>query len=216
MEHIIRSEMKLGKINVFYDFLVVDGLSGKLKWNNGFLSYDNKFEILLYHLIQYKSNVLSQNKVWNKVPNVFFIDKYTFRKNSKRKIKGLLEFVFFNKWKPLYSNSLQLFDYFSAIYIFPKFVSNIEIGNYKNKLGQSFVKIKKNKKGLNTMSIFNFLETQDTIFGSKFNETVFFLKGNSNKKYKIIQSLENKTLNIQENYLDGSFTNYEVLNDFIN
>lgn len=210
MEHIIRREMELGSSNVFFDFLVVDGLSGKLKWDNGVLGYDNKFEILLYHLIQYKSNVLSQNVTWFNIPNVFFIDKYTFRKYSKKNVIGFFEFVFHNKLNPLKSKIIQLMDYFCAVYIIPKRVSNIDTGHYKNKLGQSYIQIEKDEKKLNTMLHFQFSNSKDIIIRSKFNETVFFLKGISSGKFKKIQSVEHKTTNIQKNHLNGTFTNFEI------
>jgi hypothetical protein len=216
MEHVIRREMELGSINVFFDFLVVDGLSGKLKWDNGVLGYDNKFEILLYHLIQYKSNVWSKNVTWINIPNVFFIDKYTFRKKSKISIKGFLEFVVCNKLNPLKSKIIHFIDYLFAVYIFPKALSNIGLGCYKNKLGESFVQIEKNENGNNTMFYFNFSNSKGMIIQSKFNKAIFFIKGIPNEKFKKIESTDYKTTNIYKNNLDGSFTNFEILKEFTN
>jgi hypothetical protein len=216
MEHVIRKEMELFNINVFFDFLVIDGLSGKLKWDNGVLGYDNKFEILLYHLIQYKSNVLSEENSWTSIPNVFFIDKYTFRKQSKVSIKGFLKFVVCNKLNPLKSKIMHLIDYLYAVYIFPKPLSNIGLGYYKNKLGESFVQIKKDKNGKNTLFYFNFLNSKSTVVQSKFNKDIFFIKGIPNEKFKKIESIDYKTTNIYKTYLDGSFTNFEILKEFTN
>ena len=216
MEHVIRKEMELGNISVFFDFLVIDGLSGKLKWDNGVLGYDNKFEILLYHLIQYKSNVLSEENSWTSIPNVFFIDKYTFRKQSKVSIKGFLKFVVCNKLNPLKSKIMHLIDYLYAVYIFPKPLSNIGLGYYKNKLGESFVQIKKDKNGKNTLFYFNFLNSKSTVVQSKFNKDIFFIKGIPNEKFKKIESIDYKTTNIYKTYLDGSFTNFEILKEFTN
>lgn len=216
MEHVIRREMELGSINVFFDFLVVDGLSGKLKWDNGVLGYDNKFEILLYHLIQYKSNVWSKNITWINIPNAFFIDKYTFRKQSKICVKGFWEFVVCNKLNPLKSKIMHFIDYFFAVNIFPKQVSNLFLGCYKNKLGESFVQIEKNENGNNTMFFFNFSNSKGTVIQSKFNKAIFFIKGIPNEKFKTIVSTDYKTTNIYKNHLDGSFTNFEILKEFTN
>lgn len=216
MEHVIRKEMKLGSINVFFDFLVIDGLSGKLKWDNGVLGYDNKFEILLYHLIQYKSNVWSKNITWLNIPTIFFIDKYTFRKQSKININGFLEFVVCNKLNPLKSKIIHLIDYLCAVYILPKPLFNIGFGYYKNKLGESFVQIEKDENGKNTMFYFNFSNSKGTIVQSKFNKEIFFIKGIPNEKFKKIESIDNKTTNIYKNHLDGSFTNFEILKEFTN
>jgi hypothetical protein len=216
MEHVIRKEMKLGSINVFFDFLVIDGLSGKLKWDNGVLGYDNKFEILLYHLIQYKSNVWSKNITWLNIPTIFFIDKYTFRKQSKININGFLEFVVCNKLNPLKSKIIHLIDYLCAVYILPKPLFNIGFGYYKNKLGESSVQIEKDENGKNTMFYFNFSNSKGTIVQSKFNKEIFFIKGIPNEKFKKIESIDNKTTNIYKNHLDGSFTNFEILKEFTN
>lgn len=192
MEHVIRKEMGLGNIKVFFDFLVIDGLSGKLKWDNGVLGYDNKFEILLYHLIQYKSNALSEENPWTSIPNVFFIDKYTFRKQSKICIKGFLVFVVCNKLNPLKSKIIHLIDYLCAVYIFPKPLSNIGLGYYKNKLGESFVQIEKEENSKNTMLYFNFSNSKGTVVESKFNKDVFFIKGIPTEKLKKLNPLTAK------------------------
>jgi hypothetical protein len=218
MEHVIRKEMKEKRIKVFYDLLVIDGLSGKLKWDNGILGYDNKFEILLYHLIQYKSNILTQKVFWSKIPEVFFIDKYTFRKLSKKSIVGVSNFIYYNYIKPLGSKTIQILDYLLSVYIFPKINFRMETGLYKNKLGHDCIEIKKDE---NEMTIFTDIEIEilnrkNIIVQSKFNKNTFFKKGIFTEKFKKKQSIFNNTTNIYKNHLDGSFTNYEIQKKFNN
>ena len=62
MMHVVKRLEEQGLIKPFFDFFVVEGLSGNLLWNNGKLYYKNKFEILLYHLIMFKKDGFEQRK----------------------------------------------------------------------------------------------------------------------------------------------------------
>nr|WP_315170978.1 DUF6625 family protein [uncultured Flavobacterium sp.] len=212
MEHLVRKEMELGSINVFFDFLVVDGLSGRLKWDNGLLSYNNKFEILLFHLIQYKSNILSKKHFWTNIPNIFYIDKYTFRKKSKKSSFGFVDFFYHDMLKSSKFKIKYVIDYYTSIYFFPKLISGIEIGSYKNKLGSSIINIQKNKKGKNTLINYFSLESESFLIQSKFNKNTLFVKGILNQKFIKFNAEKTKENHIQINYLDGNISNYEMMN----
>lgn len=212
MEHLVRKEMELGSINVFFDFLVVDGLSGKLKWDNGLLSYNNKFEILLFHLIQYKSNILSKKHFWTNIPNIFYIDKYTFRKKSKKSSFGFVAFFYHDILKSSKFKIKYVIDYYTSIYFFPKLISGIEIGSYKNKLGSSIINIQKNKKGNNILINYFSLESESYLIQSKFNKNTLFIKGIVNQKFIKFNAEKTKENHIQINYLDGNISNYEMMN----
>lgn len=212
MEHIVRKEIKLGSCNVFFDFLVVDGLSGKLKWDNGLLGYNNKFEILLFHLIQYKSNVLSKRHSWTNIPNVFYIDKYTFRKKSKKSSSGFSDFFYHNILKTFKFKIKYLIDYFISIYFLPILITDIEIGNYKYRLGSSTINIQKNKKGNNVIINYFALQSENNLIQSKFNKNVLFIKGISNEKFIKLNIENTKEIHIQISYLNGNISNYEMMN----
>jgi len=212
MEHVVRKEIELGNCNVFFDFLVVDGLSGKLKWDNGLLGYNNKFEILLFHLIQYKSNVLSKKHFWTHVPNIFYIDKYTFRKKSKKASSGFLDFFYNNIIKTSNFKIKYLIDYIASIYFLPILISDIDIGSYKNKLGSSTLNIQKDKKGNNVIINYFSVQSENNLIQSKFNENVFFIKGVSSAKFIKLNIENNKEIHIQINNFNGNVSNYEMMN----
>ncbi len=216
MEHIVRKEAELGNCNVFFDFLVVDGLSGKLKWDNGLLSYNNKFEILLFHLIQYKSNVLSKRHYWNNIPNFFYIDKYTLRKKSKKSSSGFLDFFYHNILNIFKFKIKYLIDYLVSIYFFPNLISDIEIGSYKNRLGSSIINIQKDKKGNNTIINYFSLQSENYLIQSKFNKNVLFIKGISNEKFIKLNIENTKEVYIQINYINGNTSNYELMSSLNN
>lgn len=56
MTHVVKKMQEIKYINAYFEFLVVEGAQGKLKWNDGILIYNHKYEVLLYHLILFKMN----------------------------------------------------------------------------------------------------------------------------------------------------------------
>lgn len=65
MMHVIKRLEEKGVIKVHFDQHIVEGRPGKLKWHEGVLTYRNKFEVLLYHLIKlkdvYRPKTVSKN-----------------------------------------------------------------------------------------------------------------------------------------------------------
>lgn len=56
MMHVIKKMENAGHIKPYFDLFIIEGIPGKLKWENGTMTYRNRFEILLYHLIRFKKN----------------------------------------------------------------------------------------------------------------------------------------------------------------
>ncbi|CAA9203692.1 hypothetical protein FLA105534_04872 [Flavobacterium bizetiae] len=210
MEHIIRREYDLKNINVFFDFLVVDGLSGRLKWDNGLLSYGNKLEILLYHLIQFKSNAFLRKNDWNNIPNTFYIDKYTFRKKTKKTFQGLQEFYVSNKYIPYKSLLLNIGDYLISNFKRKELFFLTE-GIYKNKLGDTYIYIDKNKTGKNIVSFKESSKTKRKSVSSKFRKDTFYIHNGFFTNYKFFMTEDGQTQKIQSMMFDGTITNYELL-----
>lgn len=74
MMHVVKKAEKENHIRAFFDFLVVEGVPGKIKWEKGHLFYSNKYEILLYHLIHFKKRY-SPKKIPSVIPDIFTISK---------------------------------------------------------------------------------------------------------------------------------------------
>lgn len=100
MHHVIKKEAKSGLLRVYFEFLIIEGLPGQLVWNKGILSFKGEFEVLLYHLILYKSNYLTQKQKWKKIPDLFYIDKYTIRKRKKSLMRGALNHIINGRLRP--------------------------------------------------------------------------------------------------------------------
>jgi hypothetical protein len=72
MTHLVKRLEVEKYLTVHFDFLIVEGVPGKIKWDNGKLFYKNKYEVLLYHLVLFK-RVGRPPKNAKEIPNVFTI-----------------------------------------------------------------------------------------------------------------------------------------------
>ena len=62
------------KLRTFFDFIIIEGMSNKIKWDNGKIIYKNEFEGLYYNLITYKKKCKNP-VVLNPMPDVFYFKK---------------------------------------------------------------------------------------------------------------------------------------------
>jgi len=72
MTHLVKRLEEDGYLKVHFDFLIIEGTPGKLRWNRGKLTYRNRYEILLYHLIKFKG-VFNPKKKPSHIPDSFSI-----------------------------------------------------------------------------------------------------------------------------------------------
>lgn len=72
MTHLVKRLEETGYLKVHFDFLIVEGTPGKIRWENGRLFYRNKFEALLYHLVRFK-NICIPKKSAKPIPDMFTI-----------------------------------------------------------------------------------------------------------------------------------------------
>jgi hypothetical protein len=74
MMHVVRRAQQQNHIRAFFDFMVVEGVPGNIKWEKGELTYRRRFEILLYHMIHFKKKYNPKHGPRN-VPDAFTISK---------------------------------------------------------------------------------------------------------------------------------------------
>jgi hypothetical protein len=72
MTQVVKKLNAQKKIRAYFDFHVIEGTHGKLKWDKGTLTYKNKFEVVLYHLIRLKT-VYIPKQAPRKIPDIFYI-----------------------------------------------------------------------------------------------------------------------------------------------
>ncbi len=72
MTHVVKRLHDKKIINAYFDFHVIEGLPGRLKWHNGMLTYKNEFEVMLYHMILFKKVYNPKNSP-KQIPDTFYI-----------------------------------------------------------------------------------------------------------------------------------------------
>ena len=72
MTHVVRRLQYQNKLKAFFDFMIIEGRPGQLKWVEGKVIYKNKFEALLYHLIKFKKET-KPSKAFYPMPDSFNI-----------------------------------------------------------------------------------------------------------------------------------------------
>jgi hypothetical protein len=70
--HIIRLAESKGEINAHFDFILLEGIPGRIKFADGRIIYKKKYEGILYHLYWLKS-VYNPTKVSNRIPDNYSI-----------------------------------------------------------------------------------------------------------------------------------------------
>lgn len=190
MQHIVLKEEEKGNLTVHFDLLVCDGNPGKMKWENGLFSYNNQFEILLYHLQNYKNNFFSKNSFdWSEIPNTFYIDKYSFRKSTS--IMSYLSFFCTDFIKPLWWNCNKKAAMFLSGQLFQNKFKMLDEGEYLYALSKKNIFIRKGKNGVNYLKFQNSKKYE--LYHVTFCKNYFFAKG-LNRIFKLKME-KNKSLN---------------------
>lgn len=70
--HIIKAAEKNNEIHAHFDFILIEGLVGKIKFDNGKIVYKNTYEGVLYHLYLFK-RVYFPKKIPKQIPNAYRI-----------------------------------------------------------------------------------------------------------------------------------------------
>ncbi len=85
MMHVVKKMEAVNYINPFFDFFIIEGTPGKLKWEDGRMCYRNKYEILFYHLIYFKKRYHPKTNNVN-IPDSFAISPTKIYHQTKSKI----------------------------------------------------------------------------------------------------------------------------------
>jgi len=75
MTYITRKAHDEGRINALFDFFVIEYVPGRLKWDHGTLSYNNKWEAMLYHMNHFKRTAKIPKMTYHTIPDCYFIKK---------------------------------------------------------------------------------------------------------------------------------------------
>lgn len=174
IQHVVLKEEEKGNLISHFDLLVCDGNPGKLKWNNGLFSYNNQFEILLYHLQNYKNNFFAKNDlIWDEIPHIFYIDKYSFRKNNS--IQSYLHFFYTDYIRPCCWKWSKKTAIFLSLHFFKNKFKMLDEGEYFYTLSKDNIIIGKGEKECNYLKFKD--SNQYELYHILFFKNFFLAKG---------------------------------------
>lgn len=78
MTYVVQKANKLKQLKAFFDFIIVEGTPGKVKWIDGKIIYKDKYEAMLYHLIKFKTEC-KRKTILNPIPKSFLFTPKTIR-----------------------------------------------------------------------------------------------------------------------------------------
>ena len=81
MTYVVKKAAKEGKLKAFFDFIIIEGTPGRIKWEKGKIIYKNLYEAMFYHLIKFKTACKS-HVVLNPMPDTFYFTPTKINKRS--------------------------------------------------------------------------------------------------------------------------------------
>lgn len=72
--YIIKCAQATGEIRAHFDFILLEGLTGRITFDNGRVYYKNQFEGIMYHLFWFKKAYVPK-RVVKHIPNKYYISK---------------------------------------------------------------------------------------------------------------------------------------------
>jgi hypothetical protein len=88
MTYVVKKADLKGKLKAFFDFIIVEGTPGKIKWDKGKIIYKDLYEAMFYHLIKFKTEC-KRPKVLNPIPDTFYFTPKKIMTNKKIEISSL-------------------------------------------------------------------------------------------------------------------------------
>jgi hypothetical protein len=71
MTYVVKKAAKEGRLKAFFDFIIIEGTPGKIKWDKGKIIYKDLYEAMFYHLIKFKVDC-KKPVVLNPIPDSFY------------------------------------------------------------------------------------------------------------------------------------------------
>jgi hypothetical protein len=83
MTYVVKKAETQGKLKAFFDFIIIEGIPGEIKYEKGKIIYKEVYEAMLYHLIKFKTEC-KRPKILHPIPDIFY---FTPRKILANKAK---------------------------------------------------------------------------------------------------------------------------------
>jgi hypothetical protein len=79
MTHVVRKKNDEGYLRAYFDFNLIEGAVGNLKWTQGRIIYKNQFEAILYHLLEFKDNCKRKHGILKAGDTICFSKKTIYK-----------------------------------------------------------------------------------------------------------------------------------------
>lgn len=71
MTWVVKKAEAEGKLKAFFDFIIVEGVPGKIKWEKGKIIFKDLYEAMFYHIIKFKKEC-KRPKILDPIPDTFY------------------------------------------------------------------------------------------------------------------------------------------------
>ena len=71
MTFVVKKAEAEDKLKAYFDFIIVEGTPGKIKWDKGKIIYKDMYEAMFYHLVIFKKEC-KQLTILNPIPDTFY------------------------------------------------------------------------------------------------------------------------------------------------
>ena len=88
MTYVVKKAEAEGKLKAYFDFIIVEGVPGKIKWEKGKIIYKNKFEAMYYNLIRFKK-VCERPKKTGTIQDTIYFTPKKIMTNKKIEVSSL-------------------------------------------------------------------------------------------------------------------------------
>jgi hypothetical protein len=85
MTHVVRRLQEENKLKAYFEFQIVEGFAGNMRWKEGTLIYRKQFEAMLYHLVRFKRKYSEPVDLYRVIPDEFWIGKKKIFQKKKHK-----------------------------------------------------------------------------------------------------------------------------------
>lgn len=88
MTYVVKKAANEGRVRAFFDFMIIEGAAGNIKWQKGKVIYRNMYEAMFYHLIKFKNQCM-RPKILNPIPDTFYFTPKKIMAYTKSEIPAL-------------------------------------------------------------------------------------------------------------------------------
>ncbi|MBC7935016.1 MAG: hypothetical protein H7Y86_06620 [Rhizobacter sp.] len=71
MTYVVKKAEREKRLRAFFDFIIIEGATGKIKWDKGKIIYKDMYEAMFYHLIRFKTEC-KRPKILCPIPDTFY------------------------------------------------------------------------------------------------------------------------------------------------